>query len=208
MISKRKKGFGAYEMLTICVMLLIIIVVALAYVFKTDYTEKYKVMRYNAKMLGLSVSNLYLEDDSKKLYYLQELIDSKLYSDVKNPFQGDKFCDTYLSEVEIKDNDKKFVTLECGNYLIYNQNTIDEEYDIYQASEWSSKKHKNDNQETVFYNYQVDGQDVFEEWLEKDIFLYEYNKKNGTEYFDITEIPEDVSIQEKTMYRYIKKVSD
>ena len=208
MISKRKKGFGAYEMLTICVMLLIIIVVALAYVFKTDYTEKYKVMRYNAKMLGLSVSNLYLEDDSKKLYYLQELIDSKLYSDVKNPFQGDKFCDTYLSKVEIKDNDKKFVTLECGNYLIYNQNTIDEEYDIYQASEWSSKKHKNDNQETVFYNYQVDGQDVFEEWLEKDIFLYEYNKKNGTEYFDITEIPEDVSIKEKTMYRYIKKVSD
>lgn len=208
MISKRKKGFGAYEMLTICVMLLIIIVVALAYVFKTDYTEKYKVMRYNAKMLGLSVSNLYLEDDSKKLYYLQELIDSKLYSDVKNPFQGDKFCDTYLSKVEIKDNDKKFVTLECGNYLIYNQNTIDEEYDIYQASEWSSKKHKNDNQETVFYNYQVDGQDVFEEWLEKDIFLYEYNKKNGTEYLDITEIPEDVSIQEKTMYRYIKKVSD
>lgn len=208
MISKRKKGFGAYEMLTICVMLLIIIVVALAYVFKTDYTEKYKVMRYNAKMLGLSVSNLYLEDDSKKLYYLQELIDSKLYSDVKNPFQGDKFCDTYLSKVEIKDNDKKFVTLECGNYLIYNQNTIDEEYDIYQASEWLSKKLKNDNQETVFYNYQVDGQDVFEEWLEKDIFLYEYNKKNGTEYFDITEIPEDVSIQEKTMYRYIKKVSD
>ena len=195
-------------MLTICVMLLIIIVVALAYVFKTDYTEKYKVMRYNAKMLGLSVSNLYLEDDSKKLYYLQELIDSKLYSDVKNPFQGDKFCDTYLSKVEIKDNDKKFVTLECGNYLIYNQNTIDEEYDIYQASEWSSKKHKNDNQETVFYNYQVDGQDVFEGWLEKDIFLYEYNKKNGTEYLDITEIPEDVSIQEKTMYRYIKKVSD
>ena len=195
-------------MLTICVMLLIIIVVALAYVFKTDYTEKYKVMRYNAKMLGLSVSNLYLEDDSKKLYYLQELIDSKLYSDVKNPFQGDKFCDTYLFKVEIKDNDKKFVTLECGNYLIYNQNTIDEEYDIYQASEWSSKKHKNDNQETVFYNYQVDGQDVFEECLEKDIFLYEYNKKNGTEYFDITEIPEDVSIQEKTMYRYIKKVSD
>ena len=208
MISKRKKGFGAYEMLTICVMVLIIVVVALAYVFKTDYTEKYKVMRYNAKMLGLSVSNLYLEDDSKKLYYLQELIDSKLYSDVKNPFQGDKFCDTYLSKVEIKDNDKKFVTLECGNYLIYNQNTIDEEYDIHQASEWSSKKHKNDNQETVFYNYQVDGQDVFEEWLEKDIFLYEYNKKNGTEYLDITEIPEDVSIQEKTMYRYIKKVSD
>ena len=40
-------------------------------------------------------------------------------------------------------------------------------------TEWSSKKHKNDNQETVFYNYQIDGKDVFDRWLEKDIFLYE-----------------------------------
>ena len=45
MINKRNNGFGAYEMLTVCVMLLIIVVVALAYVFKTDYKEKYKVIR-------------------------------------------------------------------------------------------------------------------------------------------------------------------
>ena len=207
MINKRKEGFGAYEMLTVCVMLLIIVVGALAYVFKTEYTEKYKVMRYNAKMLGLSVSNIYLADDSKKTYYLQELIDAKLYSDIKNPFQGEKFCNPYLSKVEIN-NDKKFVTLECGNYLVYNQDNMNKKYDIYQASEWSSKKHKNDNQETVFYNYQVDGKDVFDNWLEKDIFLYEFNKKNGTEYLDISEISVDVSVQKKTMYRYIKKVSD
>ena len=103
---------------------------------------------------------------------------------------------------------KKYVTLECGNYLVYNQNVADDEYDVYQKTEWSSKKHKNDNQETVFYNYQVDGQDVFDEWLEKDIFLYEYNLKNGTDYVDIDEIPQDVAIQTKTMYRYVKKVSD
>lgn len=207
MISKRKKGFGAYEMLTICVMLLIIVVVALAYVFKTDYKEKYKVIRYNAKMFGLSVSNLSLADDSKKVYYLQELIDSRLYSKIKNPFQGDKFCDNYLSKVEVKGNEK-YVTLECGNYLVYNQNVADDEYNVYQKTEWSSKKHKNDNQETVFYNYQVDGKDVFDDWLEKDIFLYEYNLKNGTDYENINEIPPDVAIQTETMYRYIKKVSD
>ncbi len=207
MINKRNNGFGAYEMLTVCVMLLIIVVVALAYVFKTDYKEKYKVIRYNAKMFGLSVSNLSFADESKNVYYLQELVDSKLYSNVKNPFQGDKFCDNYLSKVEIQEN-KKFVTLECGNYLVYNQDVADKKYAVYQKTEWSSKKHKNDNQETVFYNYQIDGKDVFDRWLEKDIFLYEYNKKNGTDYLDISEVSGEASVQEKTMYRYVKKVSD
>ena len=207
MINKRNNGFGAYEMLTVCVMLLIIVVVALAYVFKTDYKEKYKVIRYNAKMFGLSVSNLSFVDESKNVYYLQELVDSKLYSNVKNPFQGDKFCDNYLSKVEIQEN-KKFVTLECGNYLVYNQDVADKKYAVYQKTEWSSKKHKNDNQETVFYNYQIDGKDVFDRWLEKDIFLYEYNKKNGTDYLDISEVSGEASVQEKTMYRYVKKVSD
>lgn len=207
MINKRNNGFGAYEMLTVCVMLLIIVLVALAYVFKTDYKEKYKVIRYNAKMFGLSVSNLSFADESKNVYYLQELVDSKLYSNVKNPFQGDKFCDNYLSKVEIQEN-KKFVTLECGNYLVYNQDVADKKYAVYQKTEWSSKKHKNDNQETVFYNYQIDGKDVFDRWLEKDIFLYEYNKKNGTDYLDISEVSGEASVQEKTMYRYVKKVSD
>ena len=207
MINKRNNGFGAYEMLTVCVMLLIIVVVALAYVFKTDYKEKYKVIRYNAKMFGLSVSNLSFADESKNVYYLQELVDSKLYSNVKNPFQGDKFCDNYLSKVEIQEN-KKFVTLECGNYLVYNQDVADKKYAVYQKTEWSSKKHKNDNQETVFYNYQIDGKDVFDRWLEKDIFLYEYNKKNGTDYLDISEVSGEASVQEKTMYRYVKKVCD
>ncbi len=207
MINKRNNGFGAYEMLTVCVMLLIIVVVALAYVFKTDYKEKYKVIRYNAKMFGLSVSNLSFADESKNVYYLQELVDSKLYSNVKNPFQGDKFCDNYLSKVEIQEN-KKFVTLECGNYLVYNQDVADKKYAVYQKTEWSSKKHKNDNQETVFYNYQIDGKVVFDRWLEKDIFLYEYNKKNGTDYLDISEVSGEASVQEKTMYRYVKKVSD
>ena len=112
-----------------------------------------------------------------------------------------------MSKVEIQEK-KKFVTLECGNYLVYNQDVADKKYAVYQKTEWSSKKHKNDNQETVFYNYQIDGKDVFDRWLEKDIFLYEYNKKNGTDYLDISEVSGEASVQEKTMYRYVKKVSD
>ena len=49
---------------------------------------------------------------------------------------------------------------------MYNQDVADKKYAVYQKTEWSSKKHKNDNQETVFYNSQIDGKDVFDRWLE------------------------------------------
>lgn len=207
MISRKKQGFGAYEMLTICVMLLIIIVVALAYVFRTDYKEKYQVMEYNARMLALSVSNLYLEDSQKSTYYLQNLVDAKIYSNIKNPFQGDTYCDSNKSKVEIKEN-KKYVTLECGNYLIYNQNSLEKNYTIYQVSNWSLKKHEIDNQRVEFYNYQQDGEKLFAEDLEEELFLYEFNKIEGTEYEDVSAIPQQENIIKNTMYRYMKKVSD
>ena len=207
MISRKKQGFGAYEMLTICVMLLIIIVVALAYVFRTDYKEKYQVMEYNARMLALSVSNLYLEDSQKSTYYLQNLVDAKIYSNIKNPFQEETYCDSNKSKVEIKKN-KKYVTLECGNYLIYNQNSLEKNYTIYQVSNWSLKKHEIDNQRVEFYNYQQDGEKLFAEDLEEELFLYEFNKIEGTEYEDVSAIPQQENIIKNTMYRYMKKVSD
>lgn len=207
MISRRKKGFGTYEMLTICVVLLIIFVVLLANVFKTDYTEKYRVMRYNAKMFSLSVDSVRLDDDSNSVFYLKMLIDQKLSSKIKNPFQGDKFCNSYFSKVEIKDN-HRYVTLECGNYLIYQQDSLRSPYTIYQVSNWSLKKGSSDNQSVIFYNYQRDGVDVFDQFLEEDIFLYEFNKMNHTEYQNISEIPDEYSIVKTTMYRYMKKLSN
>ena len=207
MISRKKQGFGAYEMLTICVMLLIIIVVALAYVLRTDYKEKYRVMEYNARMSALSVSNFYLENDQKSTYYLQNLIDAKIYSNIKNPFQGDIYCNPNTSKVEIKEN-KKYVTLECGNYLIYNQNFLDENYTIYQVSHWSLKKHNSDNQSMDFYNYLQNGEKLFVEDLEENLFLYKFNKIGGTEYKTVFEIPKQENVIKNTMYRYIKKVNN
>ena len=151
MISRMKKGFGSYEVLTVCVMLLIIVVVALAYVFKTNYKEKYDVMEYNARMFSLTVSNLYMQEGTQNVYYLQEVIDQRLSSDIKNPFQGDKYCDPLSSKVEIVD-DKKLVTLECGNYMVYQQDSLKSPYTIYQVGTWSTNKKDENNQTSVFYN--------------------------------------------------------
>ena len=207
MIVKRKDEFGSYEMLTICVVLLIIFVLLLAHVFKTDYKEQYKVMQYNAKMFSLSVSNLYLDDQDHSVYYLQSMIDDNSLSNIKNPFQGDKYCNTHTSMVVVKNN-KKYVTLECGSYLIYQQDSLKTPYTIYQASPWSKKEHKNDNQSMDFYNYQDGREKLFEEDLELELFLYEYNKLNNTFYKNVKEIPDQGNIVKTTMYRHMEKVSD
>ena len=52
MINRMKRGFGTYEILTVFVLLLIIVVVLLAGVFKTEYKEKYDVMENNARMFS------------------------------------------------------------------------------------------------------------------------------------------------------------
>ena len=205
--KKNKKGFGAYEMLTVCVMLLIIVVVSLAYVFKTDYNEKYKVMQYNARMLGLSVANLALSNEMKEVYYLDELIDEGVYSEIKNPFQGPKYCDTMESKVEILDN-KKYVTLKCGNYLIAKEDFLLKKYKIYQVSDWSTKKRKQDNENRKFYNYMEKQQEAFSSYLEHDCFLYEYNKKNGTAYEKVEEIPKEVTVKQKKLYRHKQVVHE
>lgn len=207
MISRMKKGFGSYEVLTVCVMLLIIVVVALAYVFKTNYKEKYDVMEYNAQMFSLTVSNLYMQEGTQNVYYLQEIIDRKLSSDIKNPFQGDKYCDSFSSKVEIVDG-KKLVTLECGNYLVYQQDSLKSPYTIYQVGAWSTKKKDDDNQTVIFYNYLENGESLFEEDLEEAIFLYEYNKENGTSYTAVADIPDQDNIVQTTKYRHMEKVSD
>lgn len=205
MIIKKKKGFGTYEMLTVCVMLLIIFVVLLAYVFRTDYKEKYKVMQYNAKMFALSTVNLYLEDSETDTYYLQMLIDSGVFSTMKNPFKGEKYCNSMTSKVVKDEDNQKYVTLECGNYLIMDQDFLEKKYTIYQTSKWSTNKDSKYNQNVMFYNYLEDGKEVFDEWLEEDMFLYQYNKMNGTSYDSIKAIS-DSEVVSKEMYRYLKKV--
>lgn len=205
MIIKKKKGFGTYEMLTVCVMLLIIFVVLLAYVFRTDYKEKYKVMQYNAKMFALSTVNLYLEDSETDTYYLQMVIDSGVFSTMKNPFKGEKYCNSMTSKVVKGEDNQKYVTLECGNYLIMDQDFLEKKYTIYQTSKWSTNKDSKYNQNVMFYNYLEDGKEVFDEWLEEDMFLYQYNKMNGTSYDSIKAIS-DSEVVSKEMYRYLKKV--
>lgn len=207
MINKFKRGFGTYEMLTVFVVILIIVVICLSFVFKSDYKEKYAVMEYNARMFALSANNLSIETGSYGPFYLQELIDQRLSSSIKNPFKGDKYCDSLLSKVVIK-KQKKYVTLQCGNYLIYNQDTLDKDFTIYQVGSWKKGNSDDDNvQVEDFYNLVEDGKNLFDEDLEEGAFLYSYNMKKGTTYDSINDLPEKNKLVHEVRHRYLEKVN-
>lgn len=207
MINKFKRGFGTYEMLTVFVVILIIVVICLSFVFKSDYKEKYAVMEYNARMFALSANNLSIETGSYGPFYLQELIDQRLSSSIKNPFKGDKYCDSLLSKVVIK-KQKKYVTLQCGNYLIYNQDTLDKDFTIYQVGSWKKGNSDDDNvQVEDFYNLVEDGKNLFDEDLEEGSFLYSYNMKKGTTYDSINDLPEKNKLVHEVRHRYLEKVN-
>ena len=95
--------------------------------------------------------------------------------------------------------------MECGNYLIYEQDSLEKPYVIYQVGKWTSSEIKGERQEAILYNYKEDG---FPENLEEDIFLYEFNKLKGTRFQRISEIPAEYQITKETKYRYMKKVND
>lgn len=205
MINNKNEGFGRFEILTVFVLILLIASFLLAKVFKSDYKKKYDVMQYSAKMFDLTANNVFIEKGSQWVYTLQMLIDINMHSNIKNPFSGEKYCNPHTSKVEFE-NDGRYVTLECGDYLIYKQESLASFYTIYQTSKWSDKKRSNDNQQERFYNYEKSGKKVFSDYLEEVSFIYEYNKKNSTNFTTIKEIKENEKVLEKTMYRHIEKV--
>ena len=142
-------------------------------------------------------------DGNYSVYKLQMAIDQKLLSNMKNPFKGSKYCNPYASKVSVSSN-KKYVTLECGNYLIYEQDSLEKPYVIYQVGKWTSSEIKGERQEAILYNYKEDG---FPENLEEDIFLYEFNTLKGTSFQRVSEIPAEYQITKETKYRYIKNVN-
>ena len=92
--------------------------------------------------------------------------------------------------------------------MVYQQDSLKSPYTIYQVGTWSTNKKDENNQTSVFYNYVENGESLFEEDLEESIFLYEFNKENGTSYTSISELPNQDNIVQTTMYRHMEKVSD
>lgn len=199
MMIKNNKGFGSREILTVSVVCLFLAAILLTMSIKASNKEKYKVMEYNARMFGLSATTYQMENNNNVVYMI-ELLDNELFSRVKNPFGGEKYCDVVESKLEYQD-DQKFVTLRCGAYLISHQHIADEKYNIYKVSDWSLEKPKGDIEEMTSYNYKMDNKDGFDTIYDNAMFLYAFNKKMGQSYEKIEDIPSNYNVYSKTLYR-------
>ena len=193
-------GKSSYEFLTIAVVCLILSSIVLGIAIENGKKEKFQVFRYNAKTIGINAIN-YEARNSDAVVYLYELINDNLVTNIKNNFSGDEFCDSYQSKVEFVD-DKKLVTLQCGDYLIYKQDITDKEYDIYKVNDWSFDEVSGDNVDvTTVYSLKVNGEYLFNKYYEKDLFIKLVADNYGDKYSTLEEIEKDYDVVTKKAYR-------
>ncbi len=198
--SVNNKGWGSYEFLTVVVVCLILTIILLFVVFRLIDDEKFQVFKYNARTIGINAIDYQINSDFDTVY-LYELVDDGYVTKLKNAFSGDKYCDLYESKVEFTDNAKK-VTLRCGEYLIYEQDVADEDYDIYKITDWSFKEMKGDNiDENTVYNIIIDGEEVFSDYYEEELFIKQVMNKYGKEYSSLNKIKKAYDVKEEEVYR-------
>ena len=141
----------------------------------------------------------------QKRYY-QDIYDNlerekNLIKEVKNSFSGDESCDLYASKVEFVD-DKKMVTLQCGNYLIYKQDITDKNYDIYKVDDWSFEKKDGKDIDTIdVYSLNKNGKDLLNGFYEEDLFVKLVASNYGDEYNSLEQIEKDFDVKSKKAYR-------
>lgn len=192
-------GFSGTEFLTIVVIATILLAIVSTIALNIAYQEKYKVMRYNAVLFGYNASSSILGSDTDKVF-LQTLIQKQLFVNIKNPFGKEKYCDPYRSYVEFV-GDTKYITLNCGSYLIDHQNMLEKEIPIYKVSDWTTQNNSESMEHCVLYNYQSNNQDVLEKYYEADAFLFIFNQREHTSYQNVQQIPSDYHVIEKDFYR-------
>ena len=193
-------GKSNYEFLTVAVVCLILASIVLGIALNNVRNERFRVFRYNAKIVGINAIN-YEARNSEDVVYLYELINDNLIKEVKNSFFGDESCDLYASKVEFVD-DKKMVTLQCGNYLIYKQDITDKNYDIYKVDDWSFEKKDGKDIDTIdVYSLNKNGKDLLNGFYEEDLFVKLVASNYGDEYNSLEQIEKAFDVKSKKAYR-------
>ncbi len=201
-VKFNNNGRGTYEFLTVAVTCLILSAILLFIVINNAQNEKYKVFRYNAKIMGINAVN-YNNETSENVVYLYELINSNLVTQITNNFSGDEYCDIYESKV-VFEGDTKKVTLKCGDYLIYDQDISlsEDSYAIYKVSDWSFEENSGSDVDVSFvYGLFKNGNNLLDGYYEEDLFVKLVAYNYGNKYNSLDDIEENYNVVMKTAYR-------
>ena len=190
------KGFAKFEVLTILVLIAVIISFLLNAILKMATNQKLNLMVTDAKNFS---RNVIVESD-KRVYYLRDAIKDELYDNIRSPFSTSN-CDVDESKIEIRNN-QKYVTLKCDEYLIYDEESSNDNFNIYTVSDWLSSKNSD---KMVGYDCEKDGKKVFNKYFEEDNFLSHINELYNKEYNSLQDITE-CSVLQETLFRDLKLV--
>ncbi len=199
------KGKINLEFITILAFILVIIAVVGFFASLNNYSRKYDVLRQNARDFASKVAMFRNEySNYHKEIYLKDLVAVNYIKAFKNPFNGDKNCDLYESKVFFASDKERYVTLKCGEYIIYEQNVNSDEYDIYKVSDWQEDIDDIEFiQSTKLYNYKnSDGNMALSNFVTSRELIDLYNKNEQKDIKDLKEVDlSNVSIITKTYYR-------
>ena len=204
---KNNKGFGTFEILAV-IALALAIFAFLGYVILGGANKtKFNTMKETAYSFSKAVATNIASFHYTNTVYLGEAVEEGFFKDVKNPF-GKGNCDDGESRIDFI-NGKPYATFKCGKYLI-NETSFDDATVIpfYEVSDWDTKKLEGkDTEKKTLYNCLENGKEVFDEYEEELYFIFEYNKKYGTDaYFAKDVLEENCEVATKDFYRTIKEV--
>lgn len=146
MINKR--GSAINELLIVLVLCLILSVILLCLILKKVKEEQFRTLK-NDLDIFINSSTLYSIENDTNIISLKELVDEKLISPIKDPFNKSTSCDLYESRIEKNDNEVIGI-LKCGDYLI-TKNESNKNI-IYKVDDWNEKNNSNSNVK-IGYNY-------------------------------------------------------
>lgn len=196
---KNSKGFGKFEIIIMMLILIVIFVFGFYMLLNGAKGQQYATMKDNAVTFSKTVATNIASFHNVNYVYLEEVIDEKLLDSITNPFGGGK-CSVSESVVHIKEG-LPYVTLRCGNKLIDDENfSKNKDVKVYDITEWSEKKATDDDDERVFYNCIENGKEVFDDYYEELYFVYQVNKKYGTDAYYASGV-KNCQVSKKTMYR-------
>lgn len=198
---KNNKGGIKYELITIILALLLIFAFLFYGLLGGLSKQKIKTMKENAVTFGKTVATNIASFPNVETVYLEEAIDEKVIDKIKNP-TGRGECDPKESKVVFEDGNS-LVTLRCGDYLIDNENIMDEDsMKLYKVGKYQEKKLTGKNVEKKeLYNCKKDKKLLYPEYYEELYFIVKLNKDNGTDYYYAKDVKDTCKVVTKTFYR-------
>ena len=82
---KNNRGLIANELITVIVVVLVLLSIIAIIIYQSSNGEKFHIMKYNASTFATSIANYNLGDNNNGTFYLKELINEGVHTEIKSP---------------------------------------------------------------------------------------------------------------------------